>query len=351
MPETQPYEPNFNDLRNLLLSGPEATEDVLRYLDELERSTKDTFYSISRDVLADRYATETRQIFSEKGKTKSERELWVAVMKAQREFGVDIPGEDITKYEAAINDIDLELIRDIERITKHDVKAKIQAFVKASGAKQHVHRGMTARDLTDNVEQMQIRRASELMLGRYVSVLYRMVDRAEMYRDILLTARSHHQPAQPTLLGRRISMSAEELMLHLPEFETFVAEYPLRGIKGPVGTQSDMLSLLGSPEKVEELEKRVAEYLGFSRTLGSVGQIYPRSLDSSLISKLSLLTSGCENFATNMRLMSGYELVTERLLCALKTACVGQVAQSYAKNKRTTRGQLSAIRACRCSDL
>src|SRR3989338_7099070 len=220
MPETQPYEPNFNDLRNLLLSGPEATEDVLRYLDELERSTKDTFYSISRDVLADRYATETRQIFSEKGKTKSERELWVAVMKAQREFGVDIPGEDITKYEAAINDIDLELIRDIERITKHDV-----------------NRGMTARDLTDNVEQMQIRRASELMLGRYVSVLYRMVDRAEMYRDILLTARSHHQPAQPTLLGRRISMSAEELMLHLPEFETFVAEYPLRGIKGPVGTQ------------------------------------------------------------------------------------------------------------------
>ena len=294
------------------------------------------------NVLSDRYATqEINDIFSEKGKNIMERELWIAVMKAQKDLGLDISSYDIEKYERAKNDVNLERITEIEMKTKHDVKAKIQAFVEASGAKEHLHKGMTSRDLTDNVEQMQVKKASKIILGKYVSVLKNMLDRANEYSSVYLTARTHHQAAQLTLLGRRFSMWAEELLLHLHNFEFFMDNYPLRGIKGPVGTQSDMLSLLGDKEKVNELEEKIAKYLGFEKILDSTGQVYPRSLDFVLTSNLAALSSACENFAKNIRLMAGYDLVTEGFK-------EGQVGSSAMPHKMNTR---SSERICGASEL
>lgn len=285
------------------------------------------------NVLSERYASAAvNGIFSERGKTIAERELWIAVMKAQSALGVGIPPDAIARYEAAKDSVDLDLIRAIERKTRHDVKAKIEAFVLASGAGEHIHKGMTSRDLTDNVEQMQIRKASGIVLGKYVSVLRHLLDRAGEYRGIVLTARTHHQPAQPTLLGRRLAMWAEELLEHLTVFDRFIADYPLRGIKGPVGTQSDMLALLGSEEKVEELERRVARELGFASVLTATGQVYPRSLDYAMVSHLASLASACENFAKGMRLMSGYELVTE----GFKDGQVGSSAMPHKMNTRSS---------------
>jgi adenylosuccinate lyase len=272
------------------------------------------------------------EIFSDKGKVIAERELWIAVMKAQRELGLDIPASEIRKFEKAKGNVDLRRIKEIEKRTKHDVKARIEAFVEAAKAEEHIHKGMTSRDLTDNVEQMQIRKASELIFGRYVSVLRHMTEKAQEYRKIVLTARTHHQPAQPTLLGRRMAMWAEELHHHLLDFERFIDEYPLRGIKGPVGTQFDMLTLLGSERKVKELEGKVAKQLGFSKVLVSAGQVYPRSLDSAVLSRLSLLSSGCANFAKGMRLMAGYELVTE----GFKKGQVGSSAMPHKMNTRSS---------------
>jgi len=285
------------------------------------------------NILSERYVTPPlNDIFSERGKILAERNLWIVVMKAQRELGVDIPSEDIEMYEAAREDVNLELIREIERKRKHDVKAKIEAFVIVSGAGEHIHKGMTSKDLTDNVEQKQIRNAAELIFGKYISVLRHFGERASEYSDIVLTARSHHQPAQPTLLGRRFSMWGEELYTHLQEFERFIETYPLRGIKGPVGTQFDMLRLLGSAEKVMALERRVAEELGFSQILDSPGQVYPRSLDQSLISRLGELCSSPQNYANTMRLMAGYELVTE----GFKEGQVGSSAMPHKMNTRSS---------------
>ena len=135
------------------------------------------------NVLSRRYATpEINEIFSERGTAIAERELWIAVMKAQSELGVDIPSDDIEKFEKAKEDVDLARIDEIERVTRHDIKAKIQAFVEVAGAGEHVHKGMTARDLTDNVEQTQIRRAAEVILKKNVAVLKNLVDRAEDHR-------------------------------------------------------------------------------------------------------------------------------------------------------------------------
>lgn len=294
------------------------------------------------NVLSERYATAAiNDIFSERGKVLAERELWIAVMKAQRALGIAIPAEDIARYEAAKAAIDLDLIRAIERKTKHDVKARIEAFVQAAGAGEHIHKGMTSRDLTDNVEQLQVRKAARIVFGKYVAVLRRLLDRAAEYQDVVLTARTHHQPAQATLLGRRFSMWAEELHAALLGFERWIAAYPLRGLKGPVGTQFDMLSLLGSSERVADLERRVAAELGFEALLDSTGQVYPRSLDYALVSQLALLASACENFAKGIRLMSGHELVTEGFR-------PGQVGSSAMPHKMNTR---SSERICGFAEL
>jgi len=295
----------------------------------------------NKNILSQRYASvRMNQIFSETGKTIAERDLWIAVMKAQRELGVDIPGEAIEMYEAARDDVDLARIEEIERETRHDIKAKIQAFVEVAGAGEHIHRGMTSRDLSDNVEQLQIRQASELVFGRYVSVLRHMINCADSYDEVIV-ARTHHQAAQPTTLGRRFAMWADELMTHMQDFEDHMHNYALRGIKGPVGTQLDMAEVLGSPHKVNVLEQKVAGELGFSKVSMAPGQVYPRSSDYSTISKLAALSSACESFAKTMRLMAGYELVTE----GFKEGQVGSTAMPHKRNTR------SSERICGFSEL
>jgi adenylosuccinate lyase len=297
---------------------------------------------LNPNVLSQRYATpEMNRIFSEEGKTLMERELWLSVLKAQRRLGMEIPDAAIEGYEAAKEDVDLELIKEIELRTKHDVKAKIEAYNQAAGGVEYIHLGMTSRDLTDNVEQLQIRDAMRLVHGKYVSVLRHLLEKAEEYSGVELTGRTHRQPAQTTLLGRRFSMWAEELLVHLKEFESFIEDYPLRGVKGAVGTQFDMVNLLGSPEKALRLERMVAEELGFREVMDSTGQVYPRSLDYKVVSHLAALASACENFAASIRLMAGHELVTEGF-------AEGQVGSSVMPHKMNTR---STERICALSEL
>jgi adenylosuccinate lyase len=288
---------------------------------------------VNPNILSQRYATlEMNAIFSEEGKAGYERNLWLAVLKAQKELGLEIPQEAIAAYEEAMSKIDLELIKEIEMRTKHDVKAKIEAYNIASGGHDLLHMGMTSRDLTDNVEQLQIRKAGRLILGKYVSVLRHLLDKADTYRHIEMAARTHHQAAQPTLLGRRFAMWAEELLVHIIQFEEYMDSYPLRGIKGAVGTQFDMANLLGSPEKASLLEEKVAQSLGFTETLDAPGQVYPRSIDFKLTSHLAALASACESFAKTIRLMAGYELVTE----GFKEGQVGSSVMPHKMNTRST---------------
>lgn len=294
------------------------------------------------NVLAKRYASpEMQAIFSERNRIKSERGLWLALLKAQDALGLAVSADAIAAYESARDHIDLERIQELERQLRHDVKARIEAFNEAAGGLEAIHQGMTSRDLTDNVEQMQVREALQHLLWKGAATVHRLAERAVATSDIVLTARTHRQPAQPTLLGRRLAMHAEELLYHLEGLELLLNRYPLRGIKGPVGTQLDQLSLLGSPEKVEELEQRIASHLGFKRVLNAPGQVYPRSLDFAVLSHVALIGSALENFAKSMRLMGGYELVTEGF-------AEGQVGSSSMPHKMNTR---SSERICGMAEL
>jgi adenylosuccinate lyase len=283
------------------------------------------------NVLASRYASDAMTaLWSRRGKVVLERRLWVAVLQAQHELGVDVPAEAISAYEAVIDDVDLDSIDARDRVLRHDVKARIEEFCALAGHEQ-IHRGMTSRDVTENVEQLQVRRSLELVRDRTVAVLHRLAVRAVEQRDRALVGRSHNVPAQVTTLGKRIATAAEELLIAFERLEQLIDRYPLRGMKGPVGTQQDLLDLFdGDIERVAQLEQQIASHLGFTRVLDSVGQIYPRSLDFEVVGALVQLAAGPSNLATTIRLMAGENLVTEGFVD-------GQVGSSAMPHKMNAR--------------
>lgn len=283
------------------------------------------------NVLAARYASGAMvDIWSPEAKIRMERQLWIAVMRAQLEFGVDIPQDAIDRYVSVLDQIDLVSIDARERVTKHDVKARIEEFNALAGA-EFVHLGMTSRDLTENVEQLQIRSSLELIRDKCVAALDRLSGLAVVYSEVAMAGRSHNVAAQITTLGKRMGTFAEELLIAFNRLEELLASYPLRGIKGPVGTAQDMLTLLeGNPETLAQLEQRIATHLGFEQTFISVGQVYPRSLDFEVSALLVQLASGPSNFATTVRLMAGQELATEGFL-------PGQVGSSAMPHKMNAR--------------
>ena len=283
------------------------------------------------NVLAGRYASaDLVRLWSADHKIVLERQLWIAVLKAQRDLGVDVPDDAIADYERVVDQIDLESIADRERVTRHDVKARIEEFNALAGHEQ-IHKGMTSRDLTENVEQLQILRSLEHVHAHGVAVAARLAERAAQYSSVVMAGRSHNVAAQATTLGKRFASAADELLISLTRLRELIARYPLRGIKGPMGTSQDMLDLLdGDVEKLSELEAKVAEHLGFSKSLTSVGQVYPRSLDHDVVSALVQVAAGPSSLAHTIRLMAGHELVTEGFQ-------PGQVGSSAMPHKMNTR--------------
>ena len=283
------------------------------------------------NILAQRYASEDMTIiWSSENKVLLERELWIAVLQAQREVGQDIPEEAIAAYQRTKNDINLESILEREKIVKHDVKARIEEFCDLAGY-QLIHKGMTSRDLTENIEQLQIRQSVELIQIQAVAALVHLAKLSEQYSETPITGRTHNVAAQVTTVGKRFANAAEEMLLAFLNLEDIIRTYPMRGVKGPVGTQQDLLELLGDDEKVTEFEASISEHLGFHSTLESVGQVYPRSLDFNIVSSLVQLSSGPANLAKTLRLMAGHDLATE----GFQDGQVGSSAMPHKMNMRS----------------
>jgi adenylosuccinate lyase len=283
------------------------------------------------NVLAHRYAAEDLvAIWSPEHKIVLERQLWIAVLEAQRDLGVEVPDGVVEAYRAVVHDVDLDSIAARERVTRHDVKARIEEFSALAGH-EHIHKGMTSRDLTENVEQLQVRASLQLVRDRVVATLARLARLAAEHETLVMAGRSHNVAAQATTLGKRFATVADELLVGLERVEELLARYPLRGVKGPMGTSQDMLDLLdGDAGRLADLEQRVAAHLGFERVLTSVGQVYPRSLDFDVVSALVQVVAAPSNLATTIRLMAGIELVTEGF-------AEGQVGSSAMPHKMNTR--------------
>jgi adenylosuccinate lyase len=284
------------------------------------------------NVLAARYASQQMQrLWSPENKVVLERRLWLAVLEAQKELGVPVPEAALSAYRSVLERVDLGSIEKRELRTRHDVKARIEEFCELAGY-ELIHRGMTSRDLTENVEQLQVKEALGSVRFKAVAALGRLAELAARYTDTAIAGRSHNVAAQVTTLGKRFANAGEELLSALGLLEHVIDSYPLRGIKGPVGTQQDQLDVFeGDHAKVAELEERVARHLGFRHVLGSVGQVYPRSLDFEVVSALRQLASGPSSLAKSLRLMAGHELVSE----GFARGQVGSSAMPHKMNARS----------------
>jgi adenylosuccinate lyase len=283
------------------------------------------------NVLAARYASaQLARLWSSEYKVVAERRLWLAVLAAQVRLGVDVPPSAPADYEKVVEQVDLESIAARERVTRHDVKARIEEFNALAGHEQ-VHKGMTSRDLTENVEQLQIRDSLVLVRERCVALLAALAGLAVRHSHLVMAGRSHNVAAQSTTLGKRFASAADELLVAFARLEELIDRYPLRGVKGPVGTAQDMLDLLGGDAaKLAALEDEVAAHLGFAHRLTSVGQVYPRSLDYEVVTALVQLSAAPSSLAKTIRLMAGHELVTEGF-------AEGQVGSSAMPHKMNTR--------------
>jgi len=284
----------------------------------------------SVSLLANRYASSAmREIFAPEAKIIAERNLWIAVMRAQSKLGHSISSDVITDYEKVITKVDLASIDKREKETRHDVKARIEEFNALAGH-EAIHAGMTSRDLTENIEALQIKNGLALVHDKTITLLARLGERAVQYSEQPIAGRSHNVPAQITTLGKRFASAAEELLFAFARLEALQDRYPMRGIKGPVGTAQDSIDLLGTSALHLDLENAIAHELGFEHILDSTGQIYPRSFDYDVVTTLVQLAASPSSLATSIRLMAGAELVTEGFK-------VGQVGSSAMPHKMNTR--------------
>jgi adenylosuccinate lyase len=283
------------------------------------------------NILAERYATAPmRDLWSPEGKVRLERDYWIAVLKAQRDLGISVPAGAIKAYEKVKDKVNMASIMERERVTRHDVKARIEEFCDLAGHEQ-IHKGMTSRDLTENVEQLQVFRSLLEIRRKTVAVLAGIARRAAGTRDVPLTARTHNVAAQVTTVGKRFAMFGEETLLAFGELQNVIAHYPARGLKGAVGTRLDQITLFnGDAEKAAALEDRILHHLGMPASFNAVGQVYPRSLDMQVISALCLIASGPSSFARTLRLMAGHELASEGF-------AKGQVGSSAMPHKMNSR--------------
>jgi adenylosuccinate lyase len=286
--------------------------------------------SITPNILATRYATnEMVAIFDPVNKIINERKFWITILKLQQKAGLPITDNDVKAYEKVIEKVDLDSIDKREIKTRHDVKARIEEFNALAGIEK-IHLGMTSRDLTENIELIQIKAALELIEYRTLQVLFLLNEKISKYEQTYMVGRSHNIAAQVTTLGKRFASCAEELLFAHSALKELIARLPLRGIKGPVGTSQDALDAMG--KDFANLEKSIVKEFGFENTWASVGQIYPRSVDFEVVSKLLQIASAPSSMATTIRLMSGAGLASE----GFKAGQVGSSAMPHKMNPRSS---------------
>jgi adenylosuccinate lyase len=287
---------------------------------------------VTPNALAARYATkEMIEIFNPINKIIEERKFWITVLKLQKNAGLPITDSEIAAYEKVLTQVDLDSIDKREIKVRHDVKARIEEFNALAGTEK-IHIGMTSRDLTENIELIQIRKALEVTQFKTLQTLFLLNEKIEKYQSTYMVGRSHNVAAQVTTLGKRFASCAEELLFALDALENLLERLPFRGLKGPIGTSQDALSAMGNSNELENLESKLATQFGFENTWQSVGQIYPRSVDFEVASRLLQIAAAPSSMATTIRLMAGAGLVSE----GFKEGQVGSSAMPHKMNSRSS---------------
>ena len=288
-------------------------------------------HDIYQNPLVSRYASsEMVTLFSDDRKFKLWRKLWIALAETQSELGLEISPNQLAELRAKLDQIDYEKIAAYERKLRHDVMAHVHGYADlCPTARPIIHLGATSCFVTDNADLILFREALGLVRDRLVSVIDLLARFAEGHRDLACLGFTHMQPAQPTTVGKRACLWAYDLVLDLEEIEHRMERLRFRSTKGTTGTQASFLSLFdGDHKKVDQLEKIVAQKMGFDSTYAVTGQTYPRKVDAQIIDVLGGIAASAHKAASDLRLLQHRKEIEE----PFEKSQVGSSAMAYKRN-------------------
>lgn len=262
--------------------------------------------AIYNNPLETRYASKDMlELFSEETKFTTWHDCWIALAEAEKELGLNITAEQVEDLKQNRTNLNLERAREIEKEIHHDVMSHIRAYGEvAQKAKGIIHLGATSAYVTDNTDMIIFRKALTLVKRRLLTLIKTLRDKCIEYKDLPVLGYTHLQPAQPTTMGKRMSLWLYDLLLDAEELDYRLSKLITRGIKGTTGTQASFMELFeGDSTKVKELDKLVAQKLGFEESVPVSGQTLTRKFDSQILDVLSGIAQSAHRAANDVRLL------------------------------------------------
>ena len=332
-------------IRDLAIKGKtnrlfqsDATADATAY--EKENPVSDAFYE---NPLITRYASkEMARLLSTEHRIKLWRELWIVLAETQKELGLPISDAQIDQLKAFRSTLNLEVANAYERKLRHDVMAQVHAYGdQCPDAMPIIHLGATSCYVTDNSDLMIFRDAMKMVRQRLLACLQAMAGFAKQHAGLPCLAYTHLQPAQPTTVGKRMTLWMYDLVLDLAEIDHRLSSLLARSAKGTTGTQASFLQLFdGDHEKVRELERRIAQKIGFPGAYAVTGQTYSRKIDAYLTDTLSGVATSIHKIATDLRILAHRKEIEE----PFETNQIGSSAMAYKRNPMRSERMCSLAR-------
>ena len=281
--------------------------------------------------LGSRYASKEMQyLFSPDMKFRTWRRLWIALAETEQELGLEITDEQIAELKEHAEDINYEVAEAREKIVRHDVMSHVYAYgqqcPKAAGI---IHLGATSCYVGDNTDVIVMNEAMKLIRRKLVNVISELAKFADQYKDLPTLAFTHFQPAQPTTVGKRAALWLQDLVMDLEDVQHQIDGAKLLGCKGTTGTQASFLELFdGDHAKCRELDRRIAEKMGYSGCFAVSGQTYSRKLDSRILNVLSGIAQSATKFSNDIRLLQHLKEIEE----PFEKGQIGSSAMAYKRN-------------------
>ena len=278
-----------------------------------------------------RYASEEMQyIFSADKKFTTWRRLWVALARAEMKLGLPVTEAQVKQLEENIDNIDYDMAAAREKEVRHDVMAHVYTYGQACpDAKGIIHLGATSCYVGDNTDVIIMRDALQVIRRKLINVIAQLSDFAMKYKDMPALAYTHLQPAQLTTVGKRATLWTNELLMDLKEIERRISDLQLLGSKGTTGTQASFMELFeGYTDKIKQLEKMIAEEMGFESCVPVSGQTYSRKVDSFVVNALAGIAQSCSKFSNDMRILQSFKEMEE----PFEKSQIGSSAMAYKRN-------------------
>ncbi len=270
-------------------------------------------------------------LFSARHRITQWRKLWIALAEEEQKLGLTrISDEAIRQLNATVDNIDFELAASWEKRLRHDVMAHVHTYEEvAPAAKGIIHLGATSQYVNCNSDLIIYRQALRLLAERLAGAIDALGAFAMKWKDLPCLGYTHYQPAQPTTVGKRATLWAQDLVLDLEAIEHRISSLRFRSAKGTTGTQASFLSLFdGDHAKCDLLDERIARRFGFEESFAVTGQTYPRKVDAQIAADVAGVAASVHRMCNDIRLLAGMKQLEE----PFEKEQVGSSAMAYKRN-------------------